>query len=69
MQIKRVIRITVDLDRQAVENFDLDAAAGVAVEADGIQGVFRFQQLVGLGLGQLAGSTRAMRSRAKSKWE
>jgi hypothetical protein len=55
METEGVVRVAVNLDRHTIYDFDLDAAAGVAVEADGIQGVFCFQQLVGLGLGQFAG--------------
>jgi len=47
-----VVGAAVYLDRHAVHDLDLDAAAGVAVEADGVKGVFGLHQLVGLELGQ-----------------
>ena len=54
VQRKGVIGAAVHLDRHAVHDLDLDAAAGVAVEADGVQGVLGLHQLVRLELGQLS---------------
>ena len=51
MEIERVVGVAVDLDCHAVEDFHLDAAAGVAVQADRVEGVLRLEQFVGLGLG------------------
>ena len=55
MEIEGVVGVAVDLDCHAVEDFHLDAAAGVAVQADRVEGVLRLEQFVGLGLGQLTG--------------
>ena len=52
---ERIVGVTVDFDCHPFKNFHLDAAASVAVEADSIEGILGFHQLIGLGLGDFTG--------------